>query len=384
MTNRLALVLCPEEETFDTVNLKLLGLTVGERLLLALEKAGFTHVTHAGNGPRPQSRRSRLQIIDPESDPLPFEEFLLVPADLVFDPTLFHAEEERPKELPLRALDISALQDVARDPEGALFELGVGSTNTGPGFAIRTTDRENIKLADKALIRSLYKAADGVVSRYLNRRISTFISRRLAAWPITPNMITAVVFLVGVLSGPFAYLGTPTGIAIGGFCYWFSAVLDGCDGEISRLKYQGSPLGAWLDTVVDDLVCLSYIVGLYLALHRNDGGPLWYCLGGVAVFFFLLTILPRYFIMAVQSGSGDFQKMAKETRPENRGGISALFLLLRDVVFRTDFLPFAGMVTAVIGYPEVFAWPFALGAVASCIDTFATIFRYRKADAPGK
>ena len=372
MLSRAALIVC---HPTDTVSQKLLGLTVGERLLLALEKGGVGRVAFAGEGPRPVSERAGLTVVEPGEAQEDVEERYLLPADLVFDPALI-SSETLPAGLPIRKVSAAEWEAAVRDPAAWLESLGTGRAASGRDFAIRVTDRAAFRRAEQALMQSLKKAADGIVSRYLNRRISTFISKRLARTPVRPNHITAVVFLVGVLSGPFAFLGTPLGFALGGLCYWLSAVLDGCDGEISRLKYQGSPLGAWLDTVVDDLACLSFISGMYPALSRNAGHPYWLYLGGVAVLFFLLTILPRYIVMA-RYGSGDFQKLAKATRPENPGALSALVLGLRDIVFRTDFLPFAGMVTAVIGHPEIFALPFALGTLASAVDSLLTLAKVK-------
>ena len=55
MTSGVALIICPPTEA---VNRKLLGLTVGERLLLTLEKGGIGTVAFAGDGPKPESKRS--------------------------------------------------------------------------------------------------------------------------------------------------------------------------------------------------------------------------------------------------------------------------------------------------------------------------------------
>ena len=373
MTQRIAAVLSASGAAPDR---KLLGLTVGERLLLTLEKADISHVVFIGDGTQPTSTRSTLQPMRQQEVP-PEGYVWVVPSDAVIDAGLLQDDTLLPEDLPIRRIPVSELPQNETEVTSLLSSLGNGRALSGKGYAVRILDDAAVKAAENALMKSLVKEADGVISRYLNRKISTFFSRRLAPLPITPNMVTAVVFLIGVLSGPLAFLGTPLGFALGGFCYWFSAVLDGCDGEISRLKYLGSPLGAWLDTVVDDLVCLSYISGMYLSLARTAGHPYWGWTGLAAVGFFLLTILPRYYVMAVRSGSGDYQKLAKETRDETPGAVSKILLGLRDFVFRTDFLPFAGMATAILGVPEIFAAPFALGAFASAIDSFVKLFSYR-------
>lgn len=376
MTSIIALVICPDS---DATTRPILGLTTGERLLLTLEKGGISQVAFLGGGPRPASDRLGIPTGEATSPPSEEAEFLLVPADLVLDPAVIAAP---PEGFPLRRLPAAAWRDVVDNPEKWLAELGSGQAASGRGFAIRAVDLDTRRRAERALMLSLRKDADGIVSRHLNRHISMFFSKRLARFPISPNQITAVVFLVGIISGPFAFAGTRLGFALGGFCYWLSAVLDGCDGEISRLKFKGSPLGAWLDTVVDDLVCLSYIVGMYLGLSRTADHPFWLIIGSVATVFFLLTIGPRYYVMA-RFGSGDFQKLAKSTRPASRSGLSVFLLAMRDIVFRTDFLPFAGMVTALVGCPEIFAVPFAAGAVASAVDSFLTLAKHRRVRGAG-
>lgn len=372
MTARVAVLLCAGADERD-----LLGLTVKERLLLTLNKAKVTHVVFIGNREALTPSRNPLLVIEKDELPEDADAVWMMPSDLVIDAALLADGAALPEDAPVRRIapdEIPASDEAAKD---ALEALGRGRATSGKNYAIRVTDETSAKAAEDALMHSLVKDADGLISRYLNRKISTFISRRIARFSITPNQVTAVVFTIGVLSGPFAFLGTPLGFALGGFCYWFSAVLDGCDGEISRLKYLGSPLGAWLDTVVDDLVCLSYITGMYISLARAADHPYWAWTGIAAVSLFLLTVLPRYYVMATRSGSGDYQKLAKETRDEKPGALSKFLLGLRDFVFRTDFLPFAGMVTAVLGVPKVFAAPFAVGALASAVDSIVKLAAYK-------
>jgi phosphatidylglycerophosphate synthase len=376
VADSVALIVCPSEADVER---RLLGLTVGERLLLALEKGGVTHAAFAGGGPIPKSSRARLEMIPLDAVPAGARTFVCLPADLVFDSALINSDEIS-EALPLKRLPSEKWREIADDPGKWLAENSMSDDGeNGSGFAIRVADDETVQRAEDALMKSLVKPADGIISRNLNRKISTAISRRLAPHSIKPNHVTAVVFLIGALSGPLAYTGTYLGFVLGAFCYWFSAVLDGCDGELSRLKYQSTPLGAWLDTIVDDMVGLSYVAGMYAALARDRENPFWFWLGIGGVGFYLLTILPRYYIMSRLSGSGDYQKMAKEIRSEKQGLVTRVALKVRDIIFRTDFLPFYALATAAAGLVPAFAIPFAFGSVASSIDTIVTIIRYRPA-----
>ncbi len=113
--------------------------------------------------------------------------------------------------------------------------------------------------AEDALIAQLRgKPHDGPISRWLNRPLSTAISRRLVRSSITPNQISMFSFLCCVAAaGLFAYSAYPvwpfgyTLLAVGGALAQFASVIDGCDGEVARLKFQQSDFGGWFDAVLD-------------------------------------------------------------------------------------------------------------------------------------
>ena len=119
-------------------------------------------------------------------------------------------------------------------------------------FWIDVDDPAAVKRAEDALLADLAdKPSDGPVSRYLNRPLSVRISRRLVNYRITPNQISLFSFLCSVLAAGLFALGGYPALLLGGFLAQFAAVIDGCDGEVARLKFQTSPYGGWLDAVLD-------------------------------------------------------------------------------------------------------------------------------------
>jgi phosphatidylglycerophosphate synthase len=99
-----------------------------------------------------------------------------------------------------------------------------------------------------ALRRSLGKDADGPVSRWLNRPLSTRLSMVMAPLRPAPDLVSLVAFTLGLAGA--ALLAAGQGLA-GGLLVHASSVADGVDGEVARLQLRGGPRGALLDGVLD-------------------------------------------------------------------------------------------------------------------------------------
>ncbi len=81
-----------------------------------------------------------------------------------------------------------------------------------------------------------------------------------------------------------------------------ASVLDGCDGEIARLKYQESALGCWIETVGDYSYYLAIFAGLTVGAVRQTGWELFYWLGGAALLGTLLSFGLLIFLRARITG----------------------------------------------------------------------------------
>ncbi len=92
---------------------------------------------------------------------------------------------------------------------------------------------------------------DGFISQYVNRLLSRRLSVALSRTPLTPNHITLLSFFMGLV-GAIGLATTDAWFWIaGGILIQIASIIDGCDGEIARIKLLQSPQGAWLDTVLD-------------------------------------------------------------------------------------------------------------------------------------
>jgi len=140
-----------------------------------------------------------------------------------------------------------------------------GRANAIPasGFWIDVDDSAALRRAEKALLDRLRdKSNDGPISRYLNRPISVQFSRQLAKLDITPNQISLFSFLCSLLAAGLFALGGYPALFLGGVLAQFASIIDGCDGEVARLKYQSSDLGGWFDAVLDRYADAFLLFGL--------------------------------------------------------------------------------------------------------------------------
>jgi len=93
---------------------------------------------------------------------------------------------------------------------------------------------------------------------------------------------------------------------LGAFLSLAASVLDGCDGEIARLKYQESALGCWIETFGDYSYYIAIFVGLTVGAVRQTRADIFYWCGGAALVGTLLTFaLLIYLRSRITAGQPD-------------------------------------------------------------------------------
>ncbi len=142
----------------------------------------------------------------------------------------------------------------------------VRAVNAPPDPWFDVDDAQSAKRAEDTLLRALKKPTDGPVSRYINRPLSLAITRRLINTSLSPNQLSFFAFLIALLGGAVFALKGYLALIVGAVLVQFSSILDGCDGEIARLKYQTSEFGGWFDAVLDRYSDAFVLLGLMLHL----------------------------------------------------------------------------------------------------------------------
>jgi phosphatidylglycerophosphate synthase len=139
--------------------------------------------------------------------------------------------------------------------------------------------------AERHLLRGLIKDEEGFMSKHFDRTISLAVTRRLAGTRITPNEMTVIAVAIGVLGAPFFLSMRPSVQVFGGILFLLHSIIDGCDGELARLKFQESRYGGVLDFWGDNVVHVAIFGCMALGLWLATGRP-WTLWCGVSAVVF--------------------------------------------------------------------------------------------------
>jgi 1L-myo-inositol 1-phosphate cytidylyltransferase / CDP-L-myo-inositol myo-inositolphosphotransferase len=214
---------------------------------------------------------------------------------------------------------------------------------------------QDIRVAERRLLRGLVKDTDGFMARHFDRRISLKISRRLASTSVTPSQITLLSTAVGLCGAPFFLSAHWSWQTVGALLFLLHSIVDGCDGELARLKFQESRYGGILDVWGDNVVHVAIFacIAAGWALSAAATWPLW--LGTAAI---VGTLGSAGFVywrqLRVKDGSGPLFTSVS-TAPDDR------IVRLMDAASRRDFIYFV-VVLALFGKSSWFLLLASVGA----------------------
>jgi len=171
---------------------------------------------------------------------------------------------------------------------------GVKAVPVEEGYWLDIDTYQNLKSASDLLINNLdKKGEDGFVSRYINRPLSRKITGLIADWPVTPNQVSIAAFALGLIASFMFTLGSYAWELFGGMLVQLSSVIDGCDGELARLKFRTSHFGAWFDTILDRYADSILALGISYGYWTRSHSVLAWLGGILAITGFILFSYTR-------------------------------------------------------------------------------------------
>jgi phosphatidylglycerophosphate synthase len=325
-----AVILPPAAASFQVVA----GLPLIQRTVLSALRSGFDRIlvvsTEHGDRLRElfkRDERTRLVQVTDELPAIDGTSVTLIPSDRVLTaatfrrinavpldgvPLIFEKAEQggvalcRPA--MLAGIDFRGLTAHGADALwAALRARGAQSMALDDEVCVRVTgESASVDAAERALcnrLRADTATSDGPLAHWIDRRISLRISRWLVRHSqLRPNHITLIGTSVGFIAAGLLSIGTYwTGIA-GTLLFLCATIIDGCDGEVARLKFCESTFGEKFDVFTDNLVHVAIFVGLALGLyHRNPDGH-YLVLMSLLLGGFALDVIASYFFLVKRPG----------------------------------------------------------------------------------
>ena len=109
---------------------------------------------------------------------------------------------------------------------------------------------------------------DETLTLYILRPIAFIFVKLIYKTKITPNQVSLMTIITGIISGFIFSKGTATYFIIAGSLHFFCLVLDCVDGMIARLKNSGSAVGRIIDGVADYSVGVAVFIGYGIGLSN--------------------------------------------------------------------------------------------------------------------
>ncbi len=365
--------------TRDGGNAKVLGVGLAQRTLLTARRAGYRRIflltrddaTLPGIATIAEWNHLRAALAPSAAEPL-----LIAPTTVLAE-TGWLERLARARIDPVAwaaALDRILMLGAAAAPE-ALVALGAeGGARDMAAVQGRLTRRfgspapmpdgvdpmvvaapADVPAAERRLLRALVKDTDGFMARHVERPVSLAISRQLASTAVTPNQMTLASMAIGLAGAPLFLSEQWTWQTAGALLFLAHSILDGCDGELARLRFQESRWGGVLDFWSDNVVHIVTFSCMAAGWSRAIGQTWPLLLGAAAVLGNLASAgLVHWRMMRAKDGTGPLFTSVS-TLPGRR------LARLLDALSRRDFI-YLVIALALFGKANWFLLLASLGA----------------------
>lgn len=133
---------------------------------------------------------------------------------------------------------------------------------------------------------------------FFYRPLAFLLVKAIYSSSITPNQLTVISMVFGVIGGFFYTIGNHNSFIIAALLILVYNVIDCSDGQLARLKKNGTAVGRILDGIADYVVSFAAYFGIAFGFANSSSNPLlwWIITAGAG------------FSNALQSGLLDFYR----------------------------------------------------------------------------
>ena len=390
-----ALIFSPSTVSFRTVA----GLPLIQRTVLSAVRSGFDRVVvmRGTAGPRLQRllgddpRTRHVELIDePPARVVREGRVAIIPSDCLVTPatlarlreapagahpTIFGTEGGESRMIVCEAANLAELAGVLETDGEHPRALDRAETTTFQDeLCVRVTDGHSARLAEARLLMQLRAAtadSDGPIAR-LDRSASQWISRRLVHTPLRPNHITIIGTCIGLAGAGCLAQGVYALDVLGTALFVCAVIIDGCDGEVARLKFQETRFGHTFDVMTDNVVHVAIFIGLGVGQYRQHPDGHYAVLMALLLGGFGCAAAAVYWVFLREPQALHAAPPPRTTR----GKIRALLLRGYESVMNRDFA-YLLFGLAVIGRLHWFFWGAAFGTYVFAASLLC-VYRWRE------
>ena len=117
--------------------------------------------------------------------------------------------------------------------------------------------------------------SEEILDLIIFRPISFVLVKLIYNTNITPNQISIVALFFGILTGVLYGFGTHPFFILASASFFLCNTLDCMDGQLARLKKNGTRIGRVIDGFIDYITSISVFLGLGIAMTYITGNGLY-------------------------------------------------------------------------------------------------------------
>jgi len=259
----------------------------------------------------------------------------------------------------LATLNTDGVHDISTVAQSLTHSIGPPAALASDVDPMLVATRDAIPGAERRLLRSLVKDSDGFITRHVDRRISLQITRRLASTDVKPSQVTIISMAIGLAGALFFLSAHWAWQTVGALLFLLHSIVDGCDGELARLKFQESRAGGVLDFWSDNIVHVAVFgcIAVGWAWSSAAAWPLWF--GVAAILGTAASAMFVYWTQLREKEGGGPLFTSLSGSPEHGLGRAVDTMSSREFIYALPIVTFFGqthwiVVLAAIGAPAFF------------------------------
>jgi len=124
-----------------------------------------------------------------------------------------------------------------------------------------------------------------VFDLYFYRPLAFLLVKGIYNTDITPNQLTVISMIFGILGGISYSFGSHTAFIVGAILYLFYNIVDCSDGQLARLKKNGTAVGRILDGIADYVGSDALYIGIGFGYANSSSNSvmLWLLTAGAGI-----------------------------------------------------------------------------------------------------